>query len=45
MMVKAQWHDDGLEPIGDLSLARLAVSNLAMRDAFDRRALRRRDGG
>jgi signal transduction histidine kinase len=32
MTVKAQWHDDGLEPIGDLSLARLAVSNLAMRD-------------
>ena len=32
MTVKAQWHRDGLEPIGDLSLARLAVSNLAMRD-------------
>ncbi len=32
MMVKAQWHAEGLEPIGDLSLARLAVSNLAMRD-------------
>ena len=32
MSVKAQWHEDGLEPIGDLSLARLAVSNLAMRD-------------
>lgn len=32
MTVKAQWHDDGLEPIGDLSLARLAVSNLAMRN-------------
>ena len=32
MTVKAQWHVDGLEPIGDASLARLAVSNLAMRD-------------
>ena len=32
MTVKAQWHAEGLEPIGDLSLARLAVSNLAMRD-------------
>ena len=32
MSVKAQWYDEGLEPIGDLSLARLAVSNLAMRD-------------
>ena len=32
MTVKAQWHADGLEPIGDSSLARLAVSNLAMRD-------------
>ncbi len=32
MTVKAQWYEDGLEPIGDLSLARLAVSNLAMRD-------------
>ena len=32
MTVKAQWHRDGLEPIGDSSLARLAVSNLAMRD-------------
>lgn len=30
--VKAQWHGDGLQPIGDSSLARLAVSNLAMRD-------------
>lgn len=32
MTVKAQWHGDGLQPIGDSSLARLAVSNLAMRD-------------
>jgi two-component system phosphate regulon sensor histidine kinase PhoR len=32
MTVKAQWYDEGLEPIGDSSLARLAVSNLAMRD-------------
>jgi len=32
LTVKAQWHRDGLEPIGDSSLARLAVSNLAMRD-------------
>ena len=32
MTVKAQWHAEGLEPIGDLSLGRLAVSNLAMRD-------------
>jgi signal transduction histidine kinase len=32
LTVKAQWHGDGLEPIGDSSLARLAVSNLAMRD-------------
>ncbi|MEP7334351.1 MAG: GAF domain-containing protein [Actinomycetota bacterium] len=32
MTVKAQWHDDAVEPIGDSSFARLAVSNLAMRD-------------
>ncbi len=32
MTVKAQWHREGLQPIGDSSLARLAVSNLAMRD-------------
>ena len=32
MTVKAQWHVDGLLPIGDSSLARLAVSNLAMHD-------------
>ena len=32
LTVRAQWHGDGLEPIGDSSLSRLAVSNLAMRD-------------
>ncbi len=31
LTVKAQWHGNGLEPIGDSSIARLAVSNLAMR--------------
>jgi signal transduction histidine kinase len=31
LTVKAQWHSKGLEPIGDSSIARLAVSNLAMR--------------
>ena len=32
MTVKAQWHGEGLEEIGDSSFARLAVSNLAIRD-------------
>lgn len=32
MTIKAQWHGEGLEPIADSNLTRLAVSNLAMQE-------------